>query len=497
MMAGDSVWSPWLGVLSTKGGCPLERFERNAVATPVVKSGEAHAVRDRSTNQCPPGKAMVKNMSVSVAAVLVLLLLLAACGNAGLVSTTSGNTDGVFPHKIVVGGLASLTGPVTGDFAPIYQGVKAYFDMVNADGGVYGRKIDFAYPMDDQSDPSLDSQLARTLVDQDHVFAVVGVATPSFTGAGYLASNDVPTFGLDVNPNSQWSAGPSLFGEDGSYQSFTAPQLQAAYLAEKLGARNVGVIALDVTQSQQGCKGAVSAFKRYGVNLAYENLGIPLVATGLHAAVTKMAADHVDMVVSCMDLSANISLSNIMSQDGLSHVSQLWYNGYDQQALQKYPSQMNGVYFLLLNAPFEAASLYPGKYPGLDEFIAMMKKYEPGKLPSEPALTGWVNADLFVKGLRMAGKDLSRTRLVAAINRLTSYTADGILSPVDWRVSHGPNTSPYNCTSFIQARSGRFIPVFTTPPSVFSCFPPKPPARGPIHRIVPLPVGVPPLLSGP
>ena len=442
-----------------------------------------------------------KRSVVAGSAVVACVLLLAACGNATSVTSTKGNTDGVFPNKIVVGGLASLTGPVTGDFAPIYQGVKAYFDMVNAQGGVNGRKIDFAYKLDDQSDPSLDSQLARTLVDQDHVFAVVGVATPSFTGAGYLASNDVPTFGLDVNPNSQWAAGPSLFGEDGSYQGFTSPQLQAAYLAEKLNAKNVAVLALDVSQSQQGCQGAINAFKRYGINLAYTNLDIPLIGTGLHAAVTRMAADHVDMVVSCMDESANINLSSILQQDGLSNIKQLWYNGYDQQALDKYPSQMNGVYFLLLNLPFEAAQLYPGTYPGLDTFIKMMNKYEPGKLPSQPSLAGWVNADLFVKGLRMIGRDVTRTRLVSALNTISDFTAGGILAPVDWRVSHGPNTSPYNCTSFIQAQGTRFVPVFTTPASgnapasLFSCFPVKLPTRGPIHRIVPLPKGVPPYIT--
>jgi ABC-type branched-subunit amino acid transport system substrate-binding protein len=443
----------------------------------------------------------IKRSIIAGSAVVVSVLLLAACGNATSVTTTKGNTDGVSPNKIVVGGLASLTGPVTGDFAPIYQGVQAYFDMVNAQGGVNGRKIDFAYKLDDQSDPSLDSQLARTLVDQDHVFAVVGAATPSFAGAGYLASNDVPTFGLDVNPNSEWAAGPSLYGEDGSYQSFTSPQLQAAYLAEKLNAKNVAVLALDVSQSQQGCQGAINAFKRYGINLAYTNLDIPLLGTGLHAAVTRMASDHVDMVVSCMDSSANISLSGILQQDGLSNVKQLWYNGYDQQLLDKYPSQMNGVYFLLLNLPFEAARLYPGTYPGLDAFIKMMSRYKPGRPLSQPALAGWVNADLFVKGLRMIGKDVTRTRLVSALNSISDFTAGGILAPVDWKVSHGPNTSPYNCTSFIQAQGTRFVPVFTTPASgnapasVFSCFPATPPDHGPIHRIVPLPAGVPPYIS--
>ena len=101
--------------------------------------------------------------------------------------------------QIVVGGVASLTGPIPADFAPIFDGVNAYLDMINAEGGVDGRKIEFRYPLDDGSNASQDTDQVRTLVEQDHVFAVVGVGTPSFAGASYLAANDVPTFGYDVS----------------------------------------------------------------------------------------------------------------------------------------------------------------------------------------------------------------------------------------------------------------------------------------------------------
>jgi ABC-type branched-subunit amino acid transport system substrate-binding protein len=108
----------------------------------------------------------------------------------------------VYPHRIVVGGLASQTGPLPADFAPVLTGAKVYLDMVDADGGVAGRRIDLAYELDDQSSPSLDASQARALVEQYKVFAVVAVATPSFAGAAYLAAHGVPTFGLNVNPNS-------------------------------------------------------------------------------------------------------------------------------------------------------------------------------------------------------------------------------------------------------------------------------------------------------
>ncbi|MGB9112449.1 MAG: ABC transporter substrate-binding protein [Acidimicrobiales bacterium] len=427
-----------------------------------------------------------------MAAVLVSGALLAACGNAPLVTSGAGNTAGVSVTRILVGGLASLTGPLPADFAPAIAGAQAYFDTINASGGVNGRRIDLAYRIDDQSNPSTDAAAARTLVEQDHVFAVVPVATPSFAGGPFLASHDVPTFGLNVNPNADW-AGPSMFGNTGSYTDFKGAQLQSAYLAEQHHVKNAAVIAYNIAQSVQGCDSVVYAFKKYGVHLAFEDLSVPVPAFNLNADVTRMKAAHVDMVVSCLDLTGNVLLANTMHEEGLTGVTQFWFDGYDESALRQFHSSMQGVYFFLSNVPFEVTTLDPGKYPGMDDFIAALKQYEPNSAPSEAALAGWQSADLFVEGLKKVGRDVTRSRLVAALNKLSDYTADGIDAPIDWQSAHAAVTPPYNCGAFVQVQGARFVPVYGTPPSVFSCFPSPDPKHAPLVPLDPLPKGVPPL----
>ncbi len=419
---------------------------------------------------------------------IAALLTVAGCSNVNSGVSRSGETSGVFSNRIVLGALVSETGPLPADFAPILAGAQAYLDTVNRAGGVAGRKIDLAYSLDDQSSPSVNASQARTLVDQDHVFAVVAVATPSFSGASYLAANNVPTFGLAVNP--QWEAGPSLFGNNGSYIDFTAPRLQAVFIAERQHIRRAAVIAYNVSQSQEGCKGVVTAFRQYHVPLVFEDLSVPAPAGDLHADVTRMKAAHVDMIVSCMDLLGNVLLSQTMQQAGLSNVTQLWSDGYDRAALSKYSSAMQGVFFSEPNVPFEVTALDPGRYPGMDAFEAAMRRYEPGTPLSAVALAGWTGADLFVTGLRAVGRDLSRSRLVAALNRLTSFTADGILAPVDWTSAHrGPG--PINCNAYVKVEGRRFVPVYGTGKSVFVCLPVPAPAEPPVRPVVPLPPGVP------
>jgi hypothetical protein len=156
---------------------------------------------------------------------------------------------------------------------------------------------------------------------------------------------------------------------------------------------------------------------------------------------------------------------------------------------------MAGVYFFLPHVPFEVTQLEPGTYPGMDRFQEMLRRYAPGTAPSEAALAGWTSADLFVSGVRAVGRNLTRSRLVAAIDTFRDYTAAGIMAPVDWTSAHEPKDGPTNCSSFVQVQGSRFVPVYGTAPSVFSCFAVPPPARGPVEPVTPLPSGVPPLSS--
>lgn len=415
-------------------------------------------------------------------------LVAAGCGNAKVTVSHAGNAVGVSATSITVGGVASLSGPLPADFAPVFDGVRAYLDMVDAAGGVNGRKINFAFPLDDGSNPSVDTDQVRTLVEQDHVFAVVGVATPSFAGASYLAANDVPTFGYAISQN--WSAGPSLFGSEGSFISFTSPGPEPAYLAEQLRSKAVGILAYNVTESQQGCEGIANELRRFHVRVAYEDLSIQAPPVDLTTDVDRMRAAGVDLVASCMDLSGNLLLSQTLHQQQMGSVAQYWLNGYDQAAIQKYSSLMQGVYFLIGHTPFESATATPGRYPGLDAYLVQLHKYFPSDLPSEASLAGWVSADMFVTGLKMIGANVTRERLVAALNSLTAYNANGIVAPIDWKLEH-TSLSPVDCNVFVRAEHGSFLPLFGSAKTVFTCFAYPQPAGAPRVVVVRPPAAIP------
>ncbi len=68
-------------------------------------------------------------------------------------------TPGVTGSTILLGGSGPLSGPEV-SYAGTMIGAKAYFDYVNANGGVFGRKIEYRY-LDDAYDPSRTVQNVR------------------------------------------------------------------------------------------------------------------------------------------------------------------------------------------------------------------------------------------------------------------------------------------------------------------------------------------------
>jgi ABC-type branched-subunit amino acid transport system substrate-binding protein len=136
-------------------------------------------------------------MILRAAAAAVAALVVAA--SAGATSTAD---PGVTPTTVLLGGTVPLTGEAAA-FGAVGPGARAYFDHVNAKGGVNGRTIQYRY-YDDAYNPAQTVQLTRKLVEDDRVFAVfnsVGTAN-NLAIREYLNAGKVP----------------QLFAGDGSQQ---------------------------------------------------------------------------------------------------------------------------------------------------------------------------------------------------------------------------------------------------------------------------------------
>ena len=393
-------------------------------------------------------------------------------------AANAANTPGVSANSISVGAIVTQSGGLAATFKPYLSGVQAYLDYVNAQGGVHGRTVNLTASLDDGGNPTTTLQDAHTLILQDHVFGVVGASTPFFgSAASYLTSQNVPTFGFSTGVG--WDKAKNLFAAYGSVLNYNAAAPDVAYVATQLKAKTVAFIALNWGPSQQLCQAAAKSVASYGLKVAYTNFSEPILGgSDFTTDVVKMVAAHVNMVMSCMDVTSNLALSRAMNQDGLSSAYQLWDDGYDRDILRANAADMKHVYLLSQHVPFEAATQFPNAYPGVNLYLASMAKYGfSSDEYSDVALQGWMGANLFVRGLTAAGANPTPTAVITAINKITNDTggpAGGVTTPINWTKAHTTLTSA-GCDAFVtttgSGNNASFTPAFNKGTHVWICFP--------------------------
>jgi branched-chain amino acid transport system substrate-binding protein len=131
-------------------------------------------------------------LTAGAAATAALALVVAGCG-AGGGGEGGGSAPGVTKDTIKLGTTQPLTGPAAPGYAPISKAMAAYFEHVNAEGGIHGRTIDLIIE-DDGYNPTQTAAKTRKLVLQDKVFAIAsGLGTPTKTAVlDFIRQNKVP-----------------------------------------------------------------------------------------------------------------------------------------------------------------------------------------------------------------------------------------------------------------------------------------------------------------
>jgi ABC-type branched-subunit amino acid transport system substrate-binding protein len=396
-------------------------------------------------------------------------------------ASSGGDAPGVTANSITVGSISTQTGTLASNFSSLIPGEKAYFAYIDAQGGVNGRKIDYKYQLDDGGNPTTFNQLANTLINQDHVFAVTGVATAFFSPNIFVESG-IPTYGYNVTGN--WTPAPNLFAAGGSVQYYPAGAPEDAYVVRATHSKSIAIVAYNVAASSAACQSEGDSLKAAGYNISYTDLKVPYPGSTVATDVERMKQAGSDFVLSCMDVQGNISMARAIKQYGL-HMTQLWLNGNDQSTLNQNQELMQGIYFSLAHVPFTAPQ---SEYPGLKLYETEMKKYEPAFVNDELAIQGWESAALFVQGVKMAGNNLTQANVIKEDNSLTAFTAGGLTSPTNWKdAGHTGHKPPY-CTAYIKVSGDKYVPTLNKGKNVFVCFDSADPKKNPVY---PLPTGTP------
>ncbi len=353
------------------------------------------------------------------------------------VPAQASETTGVTAKTIKLG----ISSPKTGSAGLVYGklpgAMKAYFDYINANGGVNGRKITLV-SYDDKYVPTLAATQTTKLVLDDKVFALVGAlgtATHSkaYTAAA-IAKNNVPD--LFVN------TGFSGFANKAKYP--TAFMILPSYAMEaKIMANFIKdnptlkpQASFLIAQDDEFGIDGVGGFKAAGHKFASDPILYPqggLSSALAEGALTKLSAapgKPVVVLFGTTDTTATI----LKAAEKLSLTTKFTFIagsvGGDANtllALGVKPTTVDGII---------AASFFPDAKDATDEyvkrFMAINMSYNKGVTFDNIVLQGMNSAMLTVQALRAAGKNLTRTGLIKAIESKGSTFASAGLAPLNY-----------------------------------------------------------------
>ena len=347
---------------------------------------------------------------------------------------------GVSAKEIKLG----YSGPLTGSAGQVYGklpgAMKAYFDHINANGGVYGRKIKLV-SRDDKYLPTLAATQTTNLVLNDKVFALVGALGTATHSKAYvaaqLAKNNVP----DLFVNTGFSGFANATKYPTTFTILPSYAMEAKIMAKFI--KDTPTLAPQasflIAQDDEFGVDGVNGFKLGGHTFTAAPTLYPqggLTAALAEGALTKLSAvpgKPVLVLFGTTDSTATI----LKAAEKLSLVSKFtWIAGSvggdanTLLALGVKPATINGAL---------AASFFPDAKDATDsyvtEFMKINTKYNKGVSFDNVVLQGMNSAMLTVQSLRAAGKNLTRAGLIKAIESKGASFASAGLVPLNFSAS--------------------------------------------------------------
>ena len=358
---------------------------------------------------------------------LALLLALVLASTAGAASTAD---PGVTAKRILLGGTVPLSGEASA-FGSVGPGAKAYFDYVNARGGVHGRRIEYRY-YDDAYNPANTIQLTRKLVEQDKVFAIfnsVGTANNAAIQP-YLNARKVPQ--LFTGDGAQAASQPGRYPWTmGFLQSYVGEgAVYGRHLAKTRKTATLGVLFENTALGKDMTKGLERWIAGKGPQVVAKE-SYELTDTDVSAQVARLKASGANTFM--VFATPKFAIQAFAAAHRLAWTPQVYVASISIEpgimaiARLNAPELTKGAYSIAFvknpNDPIWA------KDPALRLYRTIMKRHLPRGKPSD--VYNWYGMTVawtMVETLRKAGKNPTRAGLLAAAQRL-NLTGNPFLLP--------------------------------------------------------------------
>ncbi|HET6858067.1 MAG TPA: ABC transporter substrate-binding protein [Streptomyces sp.] len=390
-----------------------------------------------------------------------LLLLSAACGSrlpeSDFERRGSAAPSARSAEAIRIGIITSATSPVGGAaFTGPRDGAKAYFDTLNARGGIGGRKVE-VYTCDDGGSGVGNNDCVHELLDERKVFALVATTALDYAGAPRVAGAGVPDIGGQPI-GAAYDTYPHLYGIYGSLAPRTGSKpgwngtLYGGtevyrYFKREQGARTAAVIAYNQAASAAYARLVAQGLKAEGYRVVTEQVDFAL--PNFRAVAADLKDRGVDLVFDAMDTHGNAQLCEAMDAVGAKVTAKVTnvqnWSATVPEDFKNAPLCRNALW-----ATGASRNAGDKAHPAVREFREAMK----GRPLSQWQLEGWAAAMWFTDAAKSCGARLTRACVEAYMNRDEPYTARGLLLPVAFEQLKEPPASRRTCLSVARWKDG-------------------------------------------
>lgn len=362
-----------------------------------------------------------RRLPVFVAA-LALLVPAVSCGDGG---PGAEDVPGVTDTEILVGTHQPLTGPAAAGYSKNSAATKAYFDFVNANGGVHGRKIRYKV-MDDAYNPSNTQQVVRELVLRDKVFAILnGLGTPTHTGVlDFLNTNRVPDLFVASGSRS-WDQPDAYRGTFGFQPDYTVEgKILATHVQNELSGKRLCFLGQDDDFGRDSLAGVETVLGKDAV-AAKQNY-VPTNANVAPQIGALKAADCEVVILATVPGFTALALGTA-ARIGFQPQWLVSNVGGDYATLSEQLGE-EGTPLLegMLSAGYLPSTSTNKDNPWYQLFSEVNDEYNDGVRVDGNVMYGMAVGYLFVQVLQEAGPELTRESLIEAVES-GGYTGPGLV----------------------------------------------------------------------
>jgi branched-chain amino acid transport system substrate-binding protein len=334
---------------------------------------------------------------------------------AGAVAAPALAEDGVTATEIIIGSHTALSGPVAAWGVGATEGTRMRFDEAN-EKGIHGRKIRLIVE-DHQYDVTRAVQAGNKLINNDKVFIMLGaLGTPQNNAVlGDQLAKGIPNvFPFTAARSMHEPHHPLKFAQFSTY--YDQVRAGVKHFVEKQAKSKICAMYQNTEFGHEIRDGVRDQAKAAKLEVASEATYGPK-DTDFTGQIATLKGAGCDLVVLGSIIPDSIGIVRTARQQGWTNVTFVGQAAVYDQAVAAVPGGLTEGLYAGTGMPYSYADT------SSDEIKAWNAKYKArtGKDANSAAQYGYVGADIIVKVLDAAGKDLTRAKFIAALESVKDY----------------------------------------------------------------------------